>query len=211
VRGSEPREEKAMTERTTIIVLLVALAGGAGAAVLVWRRARERRAPVIVEQPTPTVTYEAEARREFAHLADKFSGLYETLHAACVAGPDPEECRIVLSEWEIRLVNTGSEVLQRTWEALLREVTGLAKFSNGEADDDEAVILLGTRWMELLYGWGVRRDERTTFTLDEVEKRRYRVSGTSSVGEQVDVELPCWTHEGEVIERGIARAVATPS
>jgi hypothetical protein len=211
VRGSEPREEKAVTERTTLIVLLIALAGSAGAAVLVWRRARERRVPVMVEEPTSVVTYEAEARRAFADLADKFSGLYETLHAACVVRADPEECRIVLSEWEIRLVNTGSEVLQRTWETLLREVTGLAKFSNGEAVDDEAVILLGTRWIELLYTWGMRRDERTTFTLDEAEKRRYRVSGTSSVGEQVDVELPCWTYEGEVIERGIARAVATPS
>ena len=200
-----------MTERTAIILLLMTLAGGAGVAALLWRRARDRQSPAIVEQPTPDIAYVTEARREFGDLADKYSGLYETLYAACIARPDPEGCRIVLSEWEIRLGNTGSEALQRTWGRLLHEVVGLAQFSNGEAVDDKAAILLGTEWIALLNDWGMKRDDRTTFTLDEAEKERYRVSGTASVGDQLHVELPCWTYEREVIERGIARTVATSS
>jgi hypothetical protein len=150
------------------------------------------------------------AEREFADRADKFGGLYESLHRACAMARDADECREVLSEWQVRLTNVGGKALQQTWRDAVRETTGLSEFGDGEAANDETVFLLGARWAELLSTWGMERDERKTFVLEEGEKKRYRISGTHQVGERVEVELPCWIYKGEVIDRGIARAVATP-
>lgn len=164
-----------------------------------------------LERPTTSVNGVASrVEREFADRADRFGGLYESLHMACTVARDADECREVLSEWEVRLTNISGEALQQKWRDVVREATGLSEFGGGEAANDEAVFLLGARWRELLSSWGMERDERTTFVLEEDEKRRYRISGDRQVGEQLEVELPCWTYKGEVIERGIARTVAAP-
>jgi hypothetical protein len=212
----EGRSERLVIETILVIfVALVALAVAAMAAALWWFRKQESASTdsrtVTSELPTTLVTRVAPgAEREFADRADKFGGLYESLHRACAMARDADECREVLSEWEVRLTNVGGKALQQTWRDAVRETTGLSEFGDGEAANDETVFLLGARWAELLSTWGMERDERKTFVLEEGEKKRYRISGTHQVGERVEVELPCWIYKGEVIDRGIARAVATP-
>jgi hypothetical protein len=212
----EGRSERLVIETILVIfVALVALAVAAMAAALWWFRKQESASTdsrtVTSELPTTLVTRVAPgAEREFADRADKFGGLYESLHRACAMARDADECREVLSEWEVRLTNVGGKALQQTWRDAVREITGLSEFGDGEAANDETVFLLGARWAELLSTWGMERDERKTFVLAEGEKKRYRISGTHQVGERVEVELPCWIFKGEVIDRGIARAVATP-
>jgi hypothetical protein len=199
-----------MPDRTTILVLL--LAGVVGAAALAVRRARGRRASqtgtTVVEPPTPPASYMAEARREFANVANKFSGLYEPLYRACMARPEPEEARMVLSEWEVRLTHGGGDALRHVWQSTVREATGSNEFGNGETADPEAVVSLGATWLDLLRSWGVKRDELATFEYDENEQVRYRVSGDPRTGDTLKIELPCWTYEGVVLEQGIARAPA---
>jgi hypothetical protein len=212
----EGRSERLVIETILVIfVALVALAVAAMAAALWWFRKQESASTdsrtVTSELPTTLVTRVAPgAEREFADRADKFGGLYESLHRACAMARDADECREVLSEWQVRLTNVGGKALQQTWRDAVRETTGLSEFGDGEAANDETVFLLGARWAELLSTWGMERDERKTFVLAEGEKKRYRISGTHQVGERVEVELPCWIYKGEVIDRGIARAVATP-
>jgi hypothetical protein len=212
----EGRSERLVIETILVIfVALVALAVAAMAAALWWFRKQESASTdsrtVTSELPTTLVTRVAPgAEREFADRADKFGGLYESLHRACAMARDADECREVLSEWQVRLTNVGGKALQQTWRDAVRETTGLSEFGDGEAANDETVFLLGARWAELLSTWGMERDERKTFVLEEGEKKRYRISGTHQVGERVEVELPCWIYKGEVIDRGIARAVATP-
>jgi hypothetical protein len=212
----EGRSERLVIETILVIfVALVALAVAAMAAALWWFRKQESASTdsrtVTSELPTTLVTRVAPgAEREFADRADKFGGLYESLHRACAMARDADECREVLSEWQVRLTNVGGKALQQTWRDAVRETTGLSEFGDGEAANDETVFLLGARWAELLSTWGMERDERKTFVLAEGEKKRYRISGTHQVGERVEVELPCWIFKGEVIDRGIARAVATP-
>jgi hypothetical protein len=200
-----------MPDRSIIVLLLGVLAGAAGAAVLALLRVRERRtrSSRTADVPKPPDTLAPEVRREFAEVAHKFSGLYESLHRVCVVGPDPEECRLVLSEWEVRLTYGSADALRREWESLVREATDSTKFGNGDEVDDKDTLTLAAAWLDLLHKCGIERDERTRFELDEIEKRRYRISGTHPVGELVEVELPCWTYDGAVIEQGIARSVAT--
>jgi hypothetical protein len=202
-----------MPERVTQFVLLAALTAGAGALMLRWARQRwPRQENVADSRPSaPDVAFAPGTEREFADRAEKFSGLYESLYEACVARRDPDECRSVLSEWEIRLKHGGGETLRGTWREVVRGTTGLQELGAEEVSSDEGVIMLGDAWLDLLRTWGVRRDERTMFVLEEDEERRYRIGGVRRPGDPVEVELPCWTYEGEVIERGIARAVAPPS
>jgi hypothetical protein len=219
----EGRSERLVTETILVIfVALVALAVAAMAAALWWFRkwqsppnstgGRPDNGQTATSEPPTTLVIRVApgAEREFADRADKFGGLYESLHRACAMARDADECREVLSEWEVRLTNVGGKALQQTWRDAVREITGLSEFGDGEAANDETVFLLGARWAELLSTWGMERDERKTFVLAEGEKKRYRISGTHQVGERVEVELPCWIFKGEVIDRGIARAVATP-
>lgn len=149
-----------------------------------------------------------EAEHEFADRVDKFSGLYESLHGACVEARDSEECRWVLEEWEVRLTNSGGEAIQRTWQDVVRSTTNLPSLRGGGVVGREDTILLGTSWLEVLHACGMERDGRPELVLKEHEKERYRISGATQAGKKVKVELPCWMYKGRVIERGIARAVA---
>lgn len=178
------------------------------AAAFALKRARERQTrrdrTFDVEKPEPDTT-SAEARREFGDVAHKFSGLYESLHRVCVESADPEECRMVLSEWEVRLTHGGGDAVRRAWQSTARDVAGVTEFGNGGEVDSDRAVLLGATWLELLRSWGVERDEREIFALDGSEHERYRVSGTPQTGEPVRVELPCWTHQGTVLEQGIVK------
>ncbi len=230
--------ERVVVEAILVVfVALVALTVAAMAAGLWWFRKRQPPSistgdadsrhtrptsfpPETTSTDSRTTTSEAPTtlashtvpgvEREFAERADKFGGLYESLHLACAVARNADECREVLSEWEVRLTNVGGQALQQTWQDVVHETTGLSEFNDGEAANDEAVCLLGARWAELLTGWGMERDERKTFVFEEDDKKRYRVSGTREAGERVAVELPCWTYKGEVIERGIAKPVTAP-
>lgn len=156
------------------------------------------------EPPATTVRFVPGAEREFGDAAARFEGLYESLYRACVAAPDPNRCRSVLGSWERRLDESGAEALQQTWREVLADTNGLTEFGNAETADDEKVVALGRRWLELLRDWGMERDERPAFELEEDDEPRYFLDGEPEVGRRVEVEVPCWMYKGGVIERGVA-------
>lgn len=209
--------ERRMLDWPVIVaVVAAALVVAGAAAVFLLARLRKRPQPPAEEEPgvftqqPETITIEAApgSDREFAERAERFEGLYESLHRAAVTNPDADRCRWVLSSWELRVRESGAEALQETWKDALHKTTGLEELGDGKAAEDGAVVRLGERWLELVRGWGMQRDGREVFEMEEDDEERYFVDRDFEPGMEVAVDVPCWTYDGEVIERGIARFVS---
>lgn len=181
-------------------VLAILVAGVVAIRLKTTRRRVKREA---VERAVPSAP---DSKRGFAGRADAFAGLYESLHWACFEARDSDRCRGVLNEWEIRVTHGGGDALLHKWRSLSRNTTGSPEFGDGENVSDQDALALGAAWLDLVRGWGMERDERVAFAWGEDEKKRYRITGTDRPGETVEVDLPCWTYKGTVIERGIVRA-----
>jgi hypothetical protein len=171
---------------------------------LIWRtQARQRRRG----QVTHADKSEASFAESLSHVAPRFDGIYNALATVAAAKTDFERGRAVLRDWERRIEGCDCAVLQNAWSALVRVETGAASLQDHSLTP-ELVSTVASAWQNQLAAWGICKDNRPQFPIDETESSRYFVEGDYRIGDTAIPELACWMLGKQVLEKGVARVCA---
>lgn len=175
-----------------------------------------KRTPKIVTEPTkPIITEEIDqkAQQEFEFLARraKLAGLFNPLYMAISGGLDESRYRQLLYEWETRIERKENTPLAQVWQDLVRKNTEKEWIHDVPAPGFNPVSLkkMALSWYNTLTRWGVVRDQKTSLIVDSSSPDYYDLNWEYQMGDRGEIKLPCWTMNGEVIEKGWAEVYPT--
>ncbi len=177
----------------TTLLISGSVAVGACVAVsagyYVYRRRKKQPAPSGAPARTDA------ARDEFTREAKAFQGIYEPMHQ--LAGGRLRNKRNVFGDWDVRVSHLKqAPAFQALWQE---------RFGGWNAWADEEYIVKASELMALVRGYGVARATKTQLTIEEDTYTFYAAAGGDIIerGKQAKVVWPCWTLNGNVVERGL--------
>ncbi|MGE5653143.1 MAG: hypothetical protein ACM3ZQ_02590 [Bacillota bacterium] len=157
------------------------------------------------EQPPAQATQDERDLQEFQLVAARFEGLYTPLQMA-VAGKVPEARRFqILREWDGRIRRAEQSNLTVAWLDLLVRYLGTIDPASLSSPDPAPVLDVLKTWYKRLIQWGLKRDERERFLISEESLADYSLDGDCQIGQTAVIELPSWTFQGQLVERGLAQ------
>ena len=128
------------------------------------------------------------AKEEFRRVADKFSGIYESLYRSAKA--EETACASVIEDWNARVKSLNSApMFQRLWNS--RKETRIAEV------------------LSFFQACGIERDERQKVLADSKTRYAYVLASQEPVeeGKEYEVFFPCWTLGDKVLEKGTLKKV----
>lgn len=197
----------------------IGLALLACAVFLVWRsqskkgRPRSATSPGVA-MPTETglkqdlISRRDAAEAEFAariRVARHFDGLYNALDTAAGGNTTFDRARNVLCDWNRRIQGCDAPEFQSAWRALVQNTIRAASLEKEDLTP-ELVAVIAKAWQNQLEVWGIRKDDRSQFQIDEKTHNQYFIEGDCRNGDTAIPEYPCWMLEGQVLEKGVAKA-----
>jgi hypothetical protein len=161
-------------------------------------------APVPALKPVP-------APRNFAALAENFSGLFTSLEMAARGEANHPDTLRILKSWERRIRESGDEEIVLEWQFLVARAFGRGAPPVAEIPNPSAAAArrLAREWLERLRSWGLQQERAGTLVLDDELAERYVIyDGGLQPGMEAHVIRGCWSIRGMVVEKGLVTAQA---
>ena len=141
--------------------------------------------------------FSARVAADVAERAGVFTGLYEPLYG--VAHGDTEGAESVLGEWCLRAANLNeSGELTESFVDMEKRLVGA---------DELRRLCMANALLRGVTRSGIRRDVAKKIVYAKAEYKRYGrlIPPKPAEGTEYEVQTPCWSYRGEVLDKGILR------
>jgi hypothetical protein len=135
------------------------------------------------------------AREAFRRQCREFRDIYGTIWRAAESDEETEDTRRrMLARWDDRIRRLGQPPLLGAW-------------TRATAGAEEAPQQAARQWIKALQAWGVRLDHPRVVQVNADALERFHVYPEAQSG-TAEVKEPCWTFEGDVLQKGHAVPLA---